>query len=138
VLPARRVGAAAAELQPLHDHLLAQLKISPKLFCDETRLPVLDPGRGKTKTGFLWALARDDRPWAGSLHSGSGPPAVVYAYAPGRGAEHAIKLLDGFSGAAAPPCGRLRPLLRGRSLWPEHGPRLHRLRSNCWRKSHDY
>jgi hypothetical protein len=98
VLPARRVGAAAAELQPLHDHLLAQLKTSPKLFCDETRLPVLDPGRGKSKTGFLWALARDDQPWAGSLHSGSGPPAVVYAYAPGRGAEHAIKLLDGFSG----------------------------------------
>jgi transposase len=87
------VGAAAAELQPLHDHLLKSLKASPKLFCDETRCPVLDPGRGKTKTGFLWALARDDRPWAGS-----DPPAVVYAYAPGRGAEHAVKLLDGFGG----------------------------------------
>ena len=38
------VGAAAAELQPLHDHLLGNLKASPKLFCDETRCPVLDPG----------------------------------------------------------------------------------------------
>ena len=56
------VGAAAAELQPLHDHLLSLLKASPKLFCDETRCPVPDPGRGKTKTGFLWAIARDDRP----------------------------------------------------------------------------
>jgi transposase len=87
------VGAAAAELQPLHDHLVAQLKASPKLFCDETRCPVLDPGRGKTKTGFMWSLARDDRPWGGT-----DPPAVAYTYAPGRGAVHAIKLLDGFSG----------------------------------------
>jgi transposase len=90
---AQWVGAAAAELAPLTDHLLQQLKASPKLFCDETRCPVLDPGRGKTKTGYLWAIARDDRPW-----SGSDPPAVVYAYAPGRGAKHAVKLLDGFNG----------------------------------------
>jgi transposase len=87
------VGAAAAELQPLHDWLVEQLKKSPKLFCDETRCPVLDPGRGKTKTGYMWALARDDRPWGGTL-----PPAVAYTYAPGRGGVHAMKLLDGFNG----------------------------------------
>jgi transposase len=87
------VGAAAAELQPLHDRLVAQLKKSPKLFCDETRCPVLDPGRGETKTGFMWALARDDRPWGGT-----DPPAVAYTYAPGRGGVHAVKLLAGFSG----------------------------------------
>ena len=90
---AQWVGAAAAELQPLHDRLLAHLRASPKLFCDETRCPVLDPGRGKTKKGFLWAIARDDRPWAGS-----DPPAVAYAYTPGRGGVHAVRLLDGFSG----------------------------------------
>jgi transposase len=90
---AQWVGAASAELQPLHDHLLDRLKASPKLFCDETRCPVLDPGRGKTKTGYLWAIARDDRPWGSS-----DPPAVVYAYAPGRGGVHAAKLLDGFTG----------------------------------------
>lgn len=90
---AQWVGATAAELQPLHDHLLARLKASPKLFCDETRCPVLDPGRGKTKTGFLWAIARDDRPWGGS-----DPPAVAYSYASGRGSEHAVKLLAGFNG----------------------------------------
>lgn len=87
------VGTAAAELQPLHDHLVGLLKASPKLFCDETRCPVLDPGAGRTKTGFMWALARDDRPWGGTL-----PPAVAYTYAPGRGGVHAVKLLDGFSG----------------------------------------
>ena len=87
------VGAAAAELEPLYDHLVHLLKTSPKLFADETRCPVLDPGRGKTKTGFFWAIARDDRPWGGN-----DPPAVAYSYAPGRGAEHVIKLLAGFSG----------------------------------------
>ena len=87
------VGTAAAELQPLHDHLVELLKASPKLFCDETRCPVLDPGRGETKTGYMWALARDDRPWGGT-----DPPAVAYTYAPGRGGVHAVKLLAGFSG----------------------------------------
>ena len=90
---AQWVGAAAAELQPLHDYLVRLLKASPRLFCDETRCPVLDPGRGKTKTGFMWALARDDRPWGGN-----DPPAVAYTYAPGRGGEHAVKLLAGFTG----------------------------------------
>jgi transposase len=87
------VGAAAAELQPLHEWLVEQLKKSAKLFCDETRCPVLDPGRGETKTGFMWALARDDRPWGGT-----DPPAVAFTYAPGRGGEHAMKLLADFSG----------------------------------------
>lgn len=87
------VGFAAAELEPLHARLIAILKGSTKLFCDETRCPVLDPGRGKTKTGYLWALARDDRPWGGT-----DPPAVAYTYAPGRGGEHALRNLVGFSG----------------------------------------
>ncbi len=87
------VGHAAAELRPLHERLFEHLKRSPKLFMDETRAPVLDPGRRRTKTGYLWALARDDRPWGGG-----DPPAVAYLYAPGRGAEHAIRPLAGFSG----------------------------------------
>ena len=87
------VGRAAAELRPLHERLFEHLKRSPKLFMDETRAPVLDPGRGRTKTGYLWAIARDDRPWAGP-----DPPAVAYLYAPGRGAEHAIRPLAGFHG----------------------------------------
>jgi transposase len=87
------VGRAAAELRPLHERLFAHLKRSPKLFMDETRAPVLDPGRKRTKTGYLWAIARDDRPWGGP-----DPPAVVYLYAPGRGAEHAIRPLADFHG----------------------------------------
>ena len=59
------VGHAAFELKPVFDHLVADLKRSTKLFMDETRAPVLDPGRSRTKTGYLWALSRDDQPWAG-------------------------------------------------------------------------
>jgi transposase len=87
------VGFAAFELAPLHERLVALLKSSGKLFADETRCPVLDPGRRRTKTGWLWALARDDRPWGGTA-----PPAVAYLYAPGRGAEHAVRHLAGFRG----------------------------------------
>ena len=87
------VGRAATELRPLHERLFEHLKRSPKLFMDETRAPVLDPGRRRTKSGYLWAVARDDRPWGSP-----DPPAVVYLYAPGRGAEHAIRPLAGFTG----------------------------------------
>lgn len=59
------VGRAAWHLCPVHERLLGKLRSSPKLFADETKAPVLDPGRGKTKTGQLWAYARDDRPWNG-------------------------------------------------------------------------
>jgi len=87
------VGYAAAELKPLWRLLRDELLGSAKLFVDETTAPVLDPGRGRTKTGYFWALARDDRPWGGG-----DPPAVVYSYAPGRGNEHAAALLKDFRG----------------------------------------
>ena len=87
------VGKAAFHLKPVVDRLASRLRQSGKLFMDETRAPVLDPGRGRTKTGWLWALARDDRGWGGP-----DPPGVVYFYAPGRGGEHAERFLKGFKG----------------------------------------
>jgi transposase len=87
------VGYAAAELMPLYERLKATLLTSAKLAVDETPVPVLDPGRGKTKTGYFWAIARDDRPWGGT-----DPPAVAYTYAPGRGGEHLEKLLAHYRG----------------------------------------
>jgi transposase len=87
------VGHAAFVLQPVHERLLAALKASPKLFADETTAPVLDPGRGRTKTGQLWAYARDDRPWGGT-----DPPGVAYVYAPDRTAKQPMMHLAGFSG----------------------------------------
>lgn len=87
------VGKAAFHLKPVVDRLAEHLKRSDKLFMDETTAPVLDPGRGKTKTGYLWALARDDRPWGGE-----DPPGVVYFYAPGRAGANAETFLTGFDG----------------------------------------
>ena len=87
------VGRAAFELRPVFDALMADLKRSTKLFMDETRAPVLDPGARKTRTGYFWALARDDRPWGGTA-----PPGVAFTYAPGRGGQHAERILQGFGG----------------------------------------
>lgn len=87
------VGVAAFHLGPVVDRLAEHLKASTKLFMDETTAPVLEPGRGRTKTGFLWALARDDRSWGGD-----DPPGVVYFYAPDRRGENAEKFLAGFNG----------------------------------------
>ena len=67
------VGYAAAELAPLYELLRQHLLSSSRLAVDETPVPVLDPGRGRTKTGYFWSMARDDRPFGGM-----DPPAVAY------------------------------------------------------------
>jgi transposase len=87
------VGRAAFELRPVFEALMADLKRFTKLFMDETRAPVLDPGAKKTKTGDFWALARDDRPWHGIA-----PPGVACTYAPCRSGLHAERILQGFGG----------------------------------------
>ena len=87
------VGKAAYELKPVFTALIADLKRSTKLFMDETRAPVLDPKAGKTKNGYFWALARDDRPWGGAA-----PPGVAFTYAPGRSGQYADDILQGFTG----------------------------------------
>src|ERR1700754_3059725 len=87
------VGHAAFHLRPLHERLLTVLRARSKLFADETTVPVLDPGRGRTKTGQLWAYAADDRPWGGL-----DPPGIAYVYAPDRKAERLFSHLAGFKG----------------------------------------
>lgn len=87
------VGRAGFELRPVFDALMADLKCSGKLFMDETVAPVLDPGRKKTKTGYFWALACDDRPWGGE-----DPPGVAFTYAPGRSGQYAEDILKSFTG----------------------------------------
>jgi transposase len=87
------MGYAAAEVAPVVARLREIMLTSTRIFADETVVPVLDPGRGRTKQGYFWAIACDDRPWGGSQ-----PPAVVYRYAPGRGHSHADTLLSGYRG----------------------------------------
>ena len=87
------VGKAAFHLRPVFDYLKTELKMSSTLGLDETTVRVLDPGRGKTRTGYMWTMARDERAWCGA-----DPPGVVYDYAPSRSGKHGEKLLDGFKG----------------------------------------
>ena len=87
------VGRAAWNLRPLHERLLEHIRASTKIFADETTAPVLDPGRGRTKTGQLWAYARDDRPFGGA-----DPPIAVYVYAQSRKSDQPIAHLVGFCG----------------------------------------
>ena len=87
------VGGACWWLEALHRRLAAHVFASPKLFADDTILPVLDPGRGRTRTGRLWVYARDDAPWAGSE-----PPAAIYFYSPDRRAERPASHLGTFRG----------------------------------------
>lgn len=81
------MGRTGAVIAPVVDHMAMVLKRgSSRLYVDETAAPVLDPGRGKTKTGYLWAVLRDDRGW-----NGSAPPGVVFHYRPGRKGEYAAE-----------------------------------------------
>lgn len=87
------VGRACWWLKPLYELLGRTVLASPKIFADDTTVPVLDPGRGKTKTGRLWAYVRDDRPWQGAL-----APAAVYFYSENRKGEHPKEHLADFCG----------------------------------------
>ena len=88
------MGRTGALIAPVVEHMATILKQgSTRLYVDETTAPVLDPGRGKTKTGYLWAVLRDDRGWGGSA-----PPGVVFHYRPGRKGDYAAEILDGFDG----------------------------------------
>jgi len=88
------MGRTGALIAPVVDHMAVALKQgSTRLYVDETTAPVLDPGRGKTKTGYLWAVLRDDRGWGGTA-----PPGVVFHYRPGRKGEYADDILTGFNG----------------------------------------
>ena len=87
------VGRACWWLTPLHELMMTTVLASPKIFADDTVLPVLDPGRGKTKTGRLWCYAVDNRPWRGPGH-----PAAVYIYSEDRKGVHPEEHLKGYSG----------------------------------------
>jgi transposase len=87
------VGGVARLLEPLVDVLGRYVLAAEKVHADDTPVPVLDPGRGKTKTGRLWTYVRDDRPAASR-----DPPAVWYRYSPNRKGEHPQTHLRHFRG----------------------------------------
>jgi len=87
------VGGANGLLQPLVEALRRHVMSATKLHADDTPVPVLAPGLGKTKLGRLWTYVRDDRP-AGDQT----PPAVWFAYTPDRKGEHPKVHLSSFTG----------------------------------------
>ena len=87
------VGGAVWWLEPLQTRLAEHVFASHTLFADDTPIPVLDPGRGRTRTGRLWVYARDDRPW-----NGPDPPAALYLYSQDRRSERPASHLAKFKG----------------------------------------
>ena len=92
-LLAKWVGHAATLLQPLVETLRRHVMSATKLHADDTPVPVLAPGNGKTKTGRLWVYVRDDRASADMT-----PPAVWFAYTPDRKGIHPQQHLESFNG----------------------------------------
>ena len=87
------VGATAAALAPLVEALRRDVIGSDVLHGDDTPVPVLAPGAGKTKTGRLWTYVRDERP-----HRGERPPGAVFFYSPDRKGERPLAHLKDFTG----------------------------------------
>ena len=87
------VGQTARLMRPLVEAVGTHVMSAERVHGDDTTVPVLDPGRGKTKTGRLWCYARDDRPFGGKA-----PPAVLYCYSPDRKGEHPRAHLASFHG----------------------------------------
>ena len=87
------LGRTAFLLQPLAVAIGAHVREGAALHADDTPVPVLDPGRGRTRTGRLWTAVRDERPWGSQA-----PPAAFYLYSPDRKGEHAEHLLAGCKG----------------------------------------
>ncbi len=87
------VGRVAWLVRPLADRIGEHVLAGSVIHADDTPIPVLAPGNGKTKTGRLWVYLRDERP-----HAGSAPPAVLYRYTPDRKGEHCRAHLAPFRG----------------------------------------
>ncbi|HEV3116057.1 MAG TPA: IS66 family transposase [Gemmataceae bacterium] len=87
------VGQATWLLDPIVAGIRQHVFAAEKIHGDDTTVPVLSPGLGRTKTGRLWVYVRDDRPFCGTA-----PPAAAYFYSPDRGGEHPAAHMAGFTG----------------------------------------
>jgi len=92
-LLAQWVGSTSALLAPLTDALRKHVFAADVVHADDTPIPVLAPGGGKTKTGRLWTYVRDERPSGGTV-----APAVWFTYTPDRRGEHPQRHLEAFTG----------------------------------------
>ncbi|AQZ51649.1 Transposase IS66 family protein [Martelella mediterranea DSM 17316] len=111
------MGTLGFELEILAANILAEIKKAERVFVDETTLPTLAPGLGATKTAWLWAYARDDRPFGGS-----GPPMVVYRFGDTRAGECVARHLNARWGDLPEDCfGPYQTVKRRYYRWIEQG-----------------
>jgi transposase len=118
------VGRAAWLVEPIAKRIGDYARAGPAIHADDTPIPVQDPGRGRTKTGRLWVVVRDEATW-GSCN----PPAAYYRYSPDRKGEHVQALLAtasgflhadayaGFDKLYEPDPGSNRPRLEPVACW---------------------
>jgi transposase len=92
-LLAQWVGMTSALLAPLTEALRKHVFAADVVHADDTPIPVLAPGNGKTKTGRLWTYVRDELPAGGEA-----APAVWFAYSADRKGEHPQRHLREFAG----------------------------------------
>src|SRR6185437_7124832 len=127
------VGLLAQLVEPLLEALGDYVMAPEKLHADDTPIPVLAPGTGKTKTGRLWTYVRDDRP-----SGGTDPPAVLFRYSPDRKGERPREHLkhfrgvlqaDGYAGFQGLYDRKQEPLLEA-ACWA-HCPESGFIRSGC-------
>ena len=121
------VGASAALLAPLVEAVRTHVLSASRLHADDTPVPVLAPGNGRTKTGRLWTYVRDGRPCADAV-----PPAVWFSFSPDRRGEHPQTHLKSFQGTLqADAYAGFYPLYEGGRI----------VEAACWahtrRKFHD-
>ena len=87
------VGKSAALMEPMATFIGRHALAGPRVHADDTPMPMLAPGRGRTQTARVWAYLRDDRPFGGR-----DPPAVFYEFTPDRKGEHPQRRLRDFRG----------------------------------------
>lgn len=87
------VGRSAALAEPVAAHIGRHALAGPRVHADDTPMPMLAPGKGRTQTARFWAYLRDDRPFGGT-----DPPAVFYDFTPDRKGEHPQRCLRDFQG----------------------------------------
>jgi transposase len=87
------VGQTARLVRPLVDALGRHVMAGERVHADDTVVPVLEPGLGRTRKARLWTYVRDDRPFAGA-----DPPAALYRYSADRRGEHPRAHLRAFRG----------------------------------------
>jgi transposase len=131
---AQWVGASSWLMRPLVEAVKRYVMSAVRVHADDTPMPVLDPGRGRVRRGYLWSYVRDERPFGGT-----DPPAVWFSYSPDRKGEHPSRHLRDFSGLLQSDAySGFNALLQRRSSDAVEGARITRVLCMAHARRHFY